>query len=129
MHIFLVEDNPADAAMIMAAASDRQLEARFESCETCREARRRLADYAQPAAGRLPDLVVLDLRLPDGSGLDLLRYIRANGRLAALPVVALTGLPLPQDKMQALSAGADLLIKPNEFDGWLELVAGFAARR
>lgn len=57
-----------------------------------------------------PDLVLLDIMLPDGSGRDLLREIRASSRV---PVIMLTALGEEMDKVVALELGADdYVVKP-----------------
>jgi DNA-binding response OmpR family regulator len=65
-----------------------------------------------------PDLLLLDLSLPDASGLDVLREIRANDRIDArfdprLPVIVLTGRSAETDRIRGLESGADdFLAKP-----------------
>lgn len=61
------------------------------------------------------DLVLLDVLLPDGSGLELLEWLRAEGRLATIPVIVLTGLDQEALIDAAFEAGAtDFLRKPVE---------------
>ena len=61
----------------------------------------------------MPDLLLLDLMMPDIDGLTLLRRIRADERLALLPVVILTAQADPDTRLTALEAGAnDYLPKP-----------------
>ena len=60
---------------------------------------------AQLAAGREYDLIVLDLGLPDGDGLELVRQLRANGR--GVPILILTARDLPDHRVRGLDAGAD----------------------
>jgi two-component system, OmpR family, phosphate regulon response regulator PhoB len=55
----------------------------------------------------LPDVVLIDWMLPDGSGLDLARQLRAKSRTAQLPIIMLTARALEQDKLSGLEAGAD----------------------
>lgn len=63
--------------------------------------------------GQLPDLLVLDIMLPDGSGLDFMRELRQNSRV---PVLLLTGLTTPEDIVRGLNAGGDdYLAKPYDF--------------
>ena len=62
------------------------------------------------AATRRPDLVVLDLGLPDGDGVDLIRDLRG---WSAMPVIVLSARGSERDKIAALDAGADdYLVKP-----------------
>jgi two-component system KDP operon response regulator KdpE len=62
------------------------------------------------AGTRKPDLAILDLGLPDGTGLDFIRAVRA---WSALPIIVLSARVEEQDKVDALDAGADdYLTKP-----------------
>ena len=65
------------------------------------------------AAAQPPDLVLLDMTLPDMHGLQLLRGLRSDPRTAQVPVLALSANALPQDIDRALQAGvAAYLAKP-----------------
>ena len=69
---------------------------------------------AQLALG-LPDVLVLDLMLPDGDGLDLCRELRAQARTRSLPLLMLTARGEPLDRIVGLELGADdYLPKPFE---------------
>jgi diguanylate cyclase (GGDEF)-like protein len=72
-------------------------------------------------AGGVPDLVLLDVMMPDLDGIEVCRRLRASPATANLPVILLTAKGLSADKVVGLAAGADdYVIKP--FDT-LELVA------
>ena len=75
-----------------------------------------LAEARSALAGRRPDLVLLDMRLPDGSGLDFLRELRA-GDHADVPVLVLTAFGGLQDAVTAMKERADdYLVKPVDLD-------------
>jgi two-component system response regulator RegX3 len=77
-----------------------------------------LADGLDMARSRRPDLVLLDVMLPDGSGFDLLRELRTDGRM---PVIMVTARGDEADRVLGLELGADdYVVKP--FSG-RELVA------
>jgi len=55
----------------------------------------------------MPDVIVLDLGLPDIDGWEVARQLRAAPRTAAIPIVALTGSDLPHERASAMRAGCD----------------------
>lgn len=60
-----------------------------------------------------PDLILLDLALPEMDGWETARRLKENPQTAHIPVIALTARTLPQDRQRALDAGcADFLTKP-----------------
>jgi two-component system cell cycle response regulator DivK len=59
------------------------------------------------AAGHVPDLVLMDIRLPDIDGIDALSRLRANERTASIPVLALTAQAMDGDRERFLAAGFD----------------------
>ncbi|HKJ11377.1 MAG TPA: response regulator [Ornithinimicrobium sp.] len=68
-----------------------------------------------------PDLIVLDLKLPDGDGVELLHSLRAQGHLGGVPVVVYTGYDIaPADRSQLREDGAIIFTKtrvsPDEFE-------------
>ncbi len=83
---------------------------------------------ARIALAQSPDLIVLDLLLPDGSGIDLLRQIRAQG--GGQPILILTARDSVDDRIQGLDAGADdYLVKPFSFNELLARLRALLRRR
>ena len=65
---------------------------------------------------RKPDLVLLDIMLPDISGLEVLRHIHRDKRLSRIPVIVVSAKSLPSDVRKGLEAGASFyLTKPVSF--------------
>jgi two-component system, response regulator len=110
--ILLVEDNPDDAALTEIAL--RGLPAQLEVARDGQEA----LDYpSKHANDRLPRLVLLDLRLPNIDGLDVLRRIRENEHTCLTPVVILTSSNAPDDIATGYRYGANSYVcKPLDFD-------------
>jgi two-component system cell cycle response regulator DivK len=107
--ILLVEDNEKNMKLlrdVLRAAGYDTLEA-----WTGRQA-------LELALGQKPDLVVMDVRLPDIDGLAALSRLRADGRTAAIPVLALTAQAMAGDRERFLAAG---------FDGYLSKPVNIAA--
>ncbi len=106
MRILLVEDDPVLADGVRAGLSIAGFT--VDVVSTCADARAALA-------GARFDALVLDLMLPDGSGLDVLGAMRAG--LDATPVLLLTALDETADKVRGLDTGADdYLGKPFDLD-------------
>lgn len=71
-----------------------------------------------------PDLVILDIWMPDGSGIDVLQNIKQPG--PAPVVIILTNYPYPEYRQRCLNAGADFFLdKSTEFDQILDLFEQF----
>lgn len=99
--ILLIEDEPQMRRFLRAALSTQPFA--LVEAATAREG------LAQ-AAGRAPDVILLDLGLPDGDGIDLTRQIR---EWSAVPIIVISARGREQDKVAALDAGADdYLTKP-----------------
>ena len=69
-----------------------------------------LAAAEQALAEEQPAMIVLDLNLPDGSGLELTRRLKSEPRTASIPIVACTAAVMPSDEDRALEAGCDAFV-------------------
>ena len=80
------------------------------------------------AAAEAPGLVLLDMGLPDMSGLDVVRRLKAQGATAGIPVVALTGRDEESDRQACLAAGcAAYWVKPVDTQRLVRELPGFMA--
>ncbi len=124
--ILLIEDNPDDEELTLLA---------FRQCNVANEvvvARdgAEALDYlfgTGPHAARdvaaLPQVCLLDLKLPKVDGLEVLRRVRADPRTRRLPVVILTSSKQEQDLIESYDIGANSYIrKPVDFERFLEAV-------
>ena len=69
-----------------------------------------------------PDVVILDIRLPNGSGIDVLQHIKESN--PSTKVIMLTNYPYPQYRRKCLEAGADFFLdKSTEFDRLSEVLS------
>ena len=97
----------------------------------CADGKSGLARLQGPDAGPLPDLVILDLMLPDMDGLEVCRRIRSlQGSAAQVPVLMLTAKGDPMDRIIGLELGADdYLPKPFEPRELLARIRAILRRR
>jgi two-component system catabolic regulation response regulator CreB len=96
--ILLVEDDPAIARSIIFALERDGLVVTHSLL---------LVDARQQLSLKTPDLVILDVGLPDGNGLDFCRELRASASHAALPVLMLSAHGEEIDRVLGLELGAD----------------------
>jgi two-component system cell cycle response regulator DivK len=118
--VLIVDDNEKNLKLardVLRAAGLRTLEAASGS------------EGIAIATEQLPDVVLLDLRLPDMDGTDVARELRGGARTARIPVVALSALPLAGTGDGFLAAGfAGYLEKPISIAEFPDQVRSFCAR-
>jgi two-component system cell cycle response regulator DivK len=81
------------------------------------------------ASEHLPDVILMDLRLPDLDGTEAARMLRAEPRTSRIPVVAVTALPLDARENWLFDAGfAGYVVKPIDIDEFPGVVRRFCTR-
>lgn len=124
--ILVVEDDPNDLLLIQRAFGKARILNPLQSVGNGDDAVAYLAGegpFADRQRHPFPVLVLLDLKLPRRSGLEVLEWIRAQTGLKRLPVVVLTSSKQATDVNRAYDLGANsYLVKPVGFDSLLELV-------
>jgi len=104
--VLIVDDEPSVRAMVHAAIRVRGPRYRVIEAGNAAEA------VAQADRER-PDLVLLDVALPDHDGFWVCRTLKTGPATAHIPVVMLTAMGLPSDRERAAEAGADgYIVKP-----------------
>lgn len=110
--ILLVEDNPDDEHLAVRALRKHNVANQIVVVRDGQQALDYLLDKDKP----LPALVLLDLKLPKVSGLEVLQRLRGNDRTAILPVVILTTSKEEQDLLDSYRSGCNSYIrKPVSF--------------
>lgn len=109
--IFLVEDNPADVYLIEQALREHGAAFNLEVAADGKQALSFLRGGANVSETSRPDLILLDLNLPQHDGTEILRAIRQNRLLSSVPVVVVTSSDSPKDRLLAMQAGATRYLK------------------
>ena len=96
--IFLVEDDENIRELVVYALKSAGFEARgFSSAK----------EFYKELDKEIPQLLLLDIMLPDEDGISILKKLRNNGRLKNIPVIMLTAKSTEYDKVVGLDSGAD----------------------
>lgn len=99
--LLLVEDNPAEAELIQRVFEREKINNKIFHVETGQDALDFLNQRGEFTDAQRVDLVLLDLNLPDMSGIDVLAEVRKNNSLTQLPIVMLTNSRNPADVDEA----------------------------
>jgi CheY-like chemotaxis protein len=122
--ILLVEDNPRDEALTLRALKKSNIVNEVIVARDGVEALDflfRTGIHANRDMSVMPQLVLLDLKLPKVDGLEVLRRIRTNEGTKALPVVVFTSSSEEEDVISSYNLGANSYVrKPVEFERFLE---------
>jgi len=124
--ILLVEDNPDDEALTLRALNKNNIKNQVVVARDGAEALDYLfgsGNYAGRDATQIPQVVLLDLKLPKLDGLEVLRRLRADERTKLLPVVILTSSVEQQDRLRGYDLGANSYVrKPVDFNQFIDAV-------
>ena len=121
--VLLVEDNEADVRLTREALREAGENVRLSAVADGDLALTYLRREAGFADVPRPDLVLLDLNLPRKNGLEVLEEMRADERLACIPVIVLTSSAAHQDVEACYARGANaFVVKPLELDEFMALI-------
>jgi CheY-like chemotaxis protein len=127
--ILVVEDEPTDLLLLQRAFTRTGTRSQIRSVPDGDLAVAYLAGegvYADRERHPLPNLMLLDLKLPRRSGFEVLDWVRHNDRLGSLPTIMLTSSRERVDVDKAYALGANsYFAKPGSFDELVELVQAF----
>ena len=118
--ILLAEDNPSNAETIldfleMSGYRTSWAKNGLEAVESAKQTP--------------PDLILMDMQMPEMDGLEAMQRIRSDASLASIPIIALTALAMPGDRERFINAGADeYLCKPVGLKKLTEIIAGLLQR-
>lgn len=125
-HILLVEDNRMDVELTLDAFKEAKLLNTIHVAPNGQEALDYVfgrGQYADRDAYPLPNLILLDLKLPGIDGFEVLRQIKTTPLLKRLPVVILSSSKEEGDRALSYDIGANsYLVKPVSFEGFLGVV-------
>ena len=94
-HVAVVEDNPDNRLLVAVILEEKYRITEYETG----------ADALRGFTMNIPDLILLDISLPEMDGVEVLGHIRASEQLKQTPVIALTAHASPADRERFLQAG------------------------
>lgn len=116
-HILIVEDNALNLKMFRDLLTVQG----YETVEN-KDGR----DVLRMVRETTPQLVIMDIQLPGRSGTDIIREIKADETLSAIPIVAVSAFAMDQDERKIRDSGADAyLSKPISVSTFIETVREF----
>jgi CheY-like chemotaxis protein len=124
--VFHINDSTDDQVLFQAACKKARVPFQWHVAESAQRGisyLESLVSMSREHAVRWPDLVVLDIVMPEATGFKVLEHIRASPKLRPLPVVIFTGCSTPERMKQAYDLGANAFHeKPASFTDTVKLV-------
>ena len=113
-HILLIEDNPNNIKLMVMLLEQQGYQVTVDvNAEAGIENAKLLH----------PDLILLDIQLPEMDGMEACRILRQEPKLAHTPIIALTAFAMPGDRERILASGFDeYMAKPFNYRDFLKLV-------
>ena len=127
-----VDDDPNDTTLLQVACARADVGFELQNIGDCMEVMDYLSGvgkYADRTRYQFPGLVLLDLKMPRATGLEVLKWIRSHSITKHLPVIVLSGSELQEDMNQAYEGGANsYLVKPPNFSSLVSMVKDIGAQ-
>ena len=126
VEILLVEDSPEDLELTLRSLRKANLTNRIEIARDGAEALDFIfgeGEHAGRDLANLPKLILLDLKLPKVSGLEVLQRLKSDPRTQPIPVAVLTSSKEQQDVVESYRLGVNsYIVKPVNFDSFAKAV-------
>lgn len=117
VEILLVEDNPGDVQLCREAFRSAKIANRLRVAESGEEALAVLRGQGRHQDEQPPDVILLDLNLPDRNGQEILEELKSDDGLSGIPVVILSASQAHRDIMDSYGLLASgYIVKPVDFD-------------
>jgi len=124
--LLYVDDSPDDRLLVQRACEKARVSFQLKTVDGGVQAVRYLGgelEFGDRAVFPLPDLILLDLKMPEMDGFQVLHWIRANPATRSIPVALYTGSFIAEDIAKGYAVGASLFIsKPPELSTLIEIV-------
>lgn len=115
--ILLVEDDPADVELVRQGLQDTTVAVDLNLVHDGIEALAYLRGEGEYSGALIPDLILLDLKMPKKGGLEVLAEVKADEHLRSVPVIVLTTSDAPDDILRAYRLQASCVVtKPSDLD-------------
>jgi CheY-like chemotaxis protein len=126
LDILVVDDSPIDLLFFARAAKNTQLNIRVQTLTAGQQAIDYLSakgEYSDRSKYPWPDLIVLDLKMPELNGFDFLAWRKASPLFSSIPVIVLSGSSEPSDVKRVFELGGNShMVKPGGLDNWEKVV-------
>ena len=124
--LLYVDDSPDDRLLVQRACEKARVSFQLKTADGGVQAVRYLSgelEFGDRAVFPLPDLIWLDLKMPEMDGFEVLHWIRANPATRSIPVILYTGSFIAEDIAKGYAEGASLFIsKPPELSTLIEIL-------
>ena len=126
LDILLVDDDRTDLALFRRAVVATALQIRLTTLNAGQQAIDYLEakrEYSNRSLYPLPDLIVVDLKMPGVNGFDFLAWRKASTLFSPIPVVILSGSNESSDVKRIFELGANKhVLKPTDFEDWGKII-------
>jgi CheY-like chemotaxis protein len=120
--IFLAEDNPGDVELVREALREHKVEYRLFLASDGTEVKRYIQRLGTTPDVPCPDLLLLDLNLPEADGFEVYQMFRAHPLCGETPVIVVTSSSASRDRERAAAMGvARYFPKPSDLSEFLKL--------